>query len=956
MVAGANLPASVGFGRFRVLPHRRELLIDGQPAKLGGRAFDILIALIEARGAVASKNALMARVWPGRVVEEHNLESHISALRAVLGPDRGLIRTVSGRGYQFTAEIRALSQADDQRGSLSPEAAEPEALPPTNVPEPVSEPIGRDDELAEVVNLMGAHRLVTLTGAGGIGKTRLAVALARELRPHFADGVWLAQFSPLADPKLVPAAVAAAVGLELGGEASVQSVARGLAGRRLLLVLDTCEHVIELAASMAEAALGAGSELRILATSRELLKAEGEWVYPVSPLAVPTADVEQGDFLEYGAIRLFLERARAANPRFAPDPPLVELIAAVCRRLDGIPLAIELAAARAPALGVEGLAVRLDDRFHLLTGGKRTALPRHQTLRATLDWSYELLTEPERVILRRLAVFAGPFSLEAATAVAADPATELASVVENLASLVMKSLVTTEGDGAVARYRLLDTTRAYALEKLIGAGEADTAARYHATYFRDFSAPIATNFGSGVPSVDVAAYAREIDNVRAALDWSFSTAGDVAIGVALTAAYVPVWLHSALMIECRERCKRALFHLGEQPTVNSRLRLQLQIGFGHAAFSAMRPVDEIRTVFASALDIAESLNDLDAQLSAIYALWGLHYYSGEIRAAFSVVERLSALASSVGEPYLRIITDRLIGNTLHHQGVQHRAQAYLERVSERSATLATRRRSFFPLSDQRVLVHVFLSRVLLLRGCLDRAAEQARTGLEEAIATGNELIVCQALGVAVCDTALMIGDLVAAQQHIARLVDIANALNAPRWMSAGRCLEGKLLIAQGALEAGSNLLRSELDVCERTGWTSWYPELLGVYAEGLAGLGRFPEALASIDQALAKADQGGERYYVAELLRLKGEFLLAQSNGVHTAAIDDCFHSALRLAQDQGALLFELRTARSLARLRVTQGRGDAARQILAPVYDRFTEGFETADLKAAKALLDTLL
>ncbi|MBV8397126.1 MAG: hypothetical protein JOZ17_00080, partial [Acetobacteraceae bacterium] len=207
--------------------------------------------------------------------------------------------------------------------------------------------------------LMGAHRLVTLTGAGGIGKTRLAVALARELRPHFADGVWLAQFSPLADPKLVPAAVAAAVGLELGSEASVQSVAQGLAGRRLLLVLDTCEHVIEIAASMAEAALGAGPELRILATSRELLKAEGEWVYPVSPLAVPTADVEQGDFLEYGAIRLFLERARAVNPRFAPDRPLVELIAAVCRRLDGIPLAIELAAARAPALGVEGLAARL---------------------------------------------------------------------------------------------------------------------------------------------------------------------------------------------------------------------------------------------------------------------------------------------------------------------------------------------------------------------------------------------------------------------------------------------------------------------------------------------------------------------------------------------------------------------------------------------------------------------
>ena len=296
MNSGSELPAIIGFGRFRVLPYRRELLSEGEPIRLGGRAFDVLIALIEARGAVVSKDALMARIWPGQVVEENNLEVQISALRAAFGNQRGLIRTVSRRGYQFIGDIRALSEGGDERDSLGPGAPEPVALPPTNVPEPFSELIGRDDEFAEVVSLMGAHRLVTLTGAGGIGKTRLAVALARELRLHFADGVWLAQFSPLADPKLVPAAVAAAVGLELGGEASVQSVAQGLAGRRLLLVLDTCEHVIEIAASLAEALLGAGSELRILATSREALGAEGEWIFSVPPLAVPTANGKQVNF------------------------------------------------------------------------------------------------------------------------------------------------------------------------------------------------------------------------------------------------------------------------------------------------------------------------------------------------------------------------------------------------------------------------------------------------------------------------------------------------------------------------------------------------------------------------------------------------------------------------------------------------------------------------------------
>ena len=442
----------------------------------------------------------------------------ISVLRAVFGSQRGLIRTISRRGYQFTGEIRFLAENAEAQLSAGPAVAELAALFPTNVPEPVFELIGRDDELAEVVKLMGTHRLVTLTGAGGISKTRLAVALARELRPHFDDGVWLAQFSPLSDPKLVPAAVTSAVGLELGREASAQSVARGLAGRRLLLVLDTCEHVIEVAASMAEAALRAGAELRILATSREPLKAEGEWVYSVPPLPVPTTTSERQDLLEYGAIRLFLERARAANLRFAPDRSLVEVIAAICRRLDGIPLAIELAAARAPGLGVEDLAAHLDDRFHLLTGGRRTALPRHQTLRATLDWSYALLDEPERMLLRRLAVFAGKFDLDAVRVVVTGPELSALTAVDRITSLIAKSLVATGGDGAVARYRLLDTTRAYAAEQLAEGGEREPLARHHAEYYRDVFERAEFEWESRSTAEWLADYAWRIDNIRAALD------------------------------------------------------------------------------------------------------------------------------------------------------------------------------------------------------------------------------------------------------------------------------------------------------------------------------------------------------------------------------------------------------------------------------------------------------
>jgi len=344
-------------------------------------------------------------------------------LRMALGADRDLVRTVSGRGYQFIGEVRRVPRADGNAGADAVATKPASVVPMTNLPEPLSELIGRDDEIGEALNLAAAHRLVTLTGAGGIGKTRIALALARELLPHFADGVWLAEFSPLSDPGLVPATVAAALGLEPGGgEISVQRVAQMLTGRRLLLVLDTCEHVIDGTAALAEAVLRAGSTVHILATSREPLQVEGEWIFPVPPLAVPVENADsQDDPLQYGAVRLFIERARAALPHFAPDRRDVALIAAICRRVDGIPLAIELAASRVAMLGIEELATRLEDRLQLLTSGRRTALPRHRTLRATLDWSYELLAEPERVLLRGFAIFAGRFSLEAGCAVGVGP-------------------------------------------------------------------------------------------------------------------------------------------------------------------------------------------------------------------------------------------------------------------------------------------------------------------------------------------------------------------------------------------------------------------------------------------------------------------------------------------------------------------------------------------------------
>jgi predicted ATPase/DNA-binding winged helix-turn-helix (wHTH) protein len=474
------------FGRFRLVLRSRELLADGVPVAIGNRALDVLISLIEACGELVTKDELLTRVWPDTTVEENNLQFQISTLRKALGPDRDLIRTVSGRGYRFVAELAVERRASRPDGGIGawdqPSATVVRLLdspPPGVLPAARSALVGRAAQLSDVAALVAANRLVTLVGAGGIGKTRLTLELARLLFPKFEDGVRIAELGPLSDPGLVLPTIAAA--LELGAAAATpEGLAAALGPRRPLLVLDNCEHVIDAAAAVAEALLHANPSLQIIATSREPLRAEGEWVYRVPPLGVPPEDAETfEDVLQYSAAQLFMARISAARPVALLDR-VGAAVAKICRRLDGVPLAIELAAASAAALGIEGLASRLDDRLSLLTEGRRTAPTRHQTLRATLDWSYELLIESERAVMRRLAVFNDDFTMEAAGAVATSGDVAAADVVRCLAGLVAKSLVASDVGGPVPRYRLLETMRAYAMERLSESGELEAVLKRQA--------------------------------------------------------------------------------------------------------------------------------------------------------------------------------------------------------------------------------------------------------------------------------------------------------------------------------------------------------------------------------------------------------------------------------------------------------------------------------------------
>ncbi|MBV8399959.1 MAG: helix-turn-helix transcriptional regulator, partial [Acetobacteraceae bacterium] len=601
----------VRFGRFLLQRHPRRLLMDGAPVELGARALGVLLALIDAKGAIVRKDDLLSCVWPGRAIEENNLTFQIHALRKALGSDRDVIRTIPRLGYFFAGDIE--TRNEEKRAAGTPIAR-------TNIAAPVDTLIGRNDELEELLGLQTSCRLLTLTGPGGIGKTRLAIELARRLVPSFSGGAWFVDLATLTDAALLSATIASALELRFSGvEATLETIAAALAGQDVLLVLDNCEHLIDAAARTAEVLLQRAEGVRILATSREPLRASGETVYRVPALTTPEHGVSTADeILRHGAIQLFIARLRAADARSAVKETQLATTAEICRRLDGIPLAIELAASQAGSVGIDQVAAQLDNRFQLLTTGRRTALPRHQTLRATLDWSYELLHEPERTVLRSLAVFKGPFSLEAASAVASGADISLAQVIGGVADLVAKSLIVGDMDPA-GYYRLLDTTRDYALGKLAESGEHDKLSRRHAEYYQARLEHAEAEWKTRLASEWRAEYGREIDNLRTALDWAFSPEGDPALGIQLAAAAVPLWLEMALFTEGHVWAGKALQVLNVTDHGTPR-EMVLQIILGLSRMLTIGTDEVARAALMRGREIAEALNDTEYELRALLAL------------------------------------------------------------------------------------------------------------------------------------------------------------------------------------------------------------------------------------------------------------------------------------------------------------------------------------------------
>lgn len=528
---------SFKFGRYVLTPALRLLVADGGPVPLGQRALDVLAVLVEQWPAVVSKDELIRRIWGGQVVEENTLAVHVSALRKALVDDRDgvhLIGTVPRRGYQLLTAV----------STCAPPPISPQLPVPGNLPRVETPIVGRAAEVVELAELLGTQSLITLAGPGGIGKTRLALAVGAHLAGKASQGVWWVDLAATTDPDRVAEAVARVLGLVLTDEQPLVRLAARLKGASRLLILDNCEYVAEGVASLA-VALREASGCRLLVTSLEPLGVAGEQVKRLAPLVVPSmSETTAAGALRAPAVELFMACIHRTAPDFALNDDNVEAVVHVCRRLDGVPLALELAAARAALLGARALARRLDERLLDLSDGRRDMAPKHRTLRALLDWSYGLLNATEQVVLRRLSVFAGGCTLEAAENVVADATLPDWQVAPHMASLIAKSLVIAERTDQGARYKLLETTRVYARERLAEAGEVAGVSRLQAEYllrvFDEVDRAV-EKLGSATALKPVVP---ELDNLRAALDWCFGPSKSIALGLALTAVSVECWLYA----------------------------------------------------------------------------------------------------------------------------------------------------------------------------------------------------------------------------------------------------------------------------------------------------------------------------------------------------------------------------------------------------------------------------
>jgi predicted ATPase/DNA-binding winged helix-turn-helix (wHTH) protein len=938
---------TVTFGPFRLYPTKRVLERDGTRVPLGSRAMDVLIVLTEKAGKVVDRRELIARVWPNVVVEDGNLRGQVAALRKALEDDQARARyiaNVPGRGYTFVAPLSRQSSPEPcpgpSRMSTSPatistamvQTHSRHGLPPLPI-----RMVGREALVLKISRALESQRLITLVGPGGIGKTTVAAAVGRDQLASFADGVCFIDLGMLTDAGLVAATLATALGLAAQTADPLPVLLGFLRERSMLLVLDCCEHVIDCVAPLMERILEETQSIHILATSRESLRIAGEQIQRVEPLAGPPqkAELTAAEVLNYPAVQLFVARITATQLDFELHDADAPMVAEICRRLEGLALAIEIVAGRVEAYGIKKTGELLNKQFELVWQGRRTAVPRHQTMSAAIDWSYGLLSEPEQIALRRLAAFRGPFELDAVQHVVADQLLDEPLTTEILATLVDKSLVAVESGNSGIRYRLFDTTRGYLLPKLFDSGEADAVFEHHARYWLQF-----------LEQVGFAEYATFIASIRSALEWSFSERGDPSLGSALAAVAAPLFLELSCVSECYDWMERGLAALPDHAR-NGPQEMRLLAGLGLSAMVALGNAEETQSALQRGLDIAARLN---AAYSALRFLGSLHLFTcrtADFRGALAAAERCAGLARQMVDPSITTMANSMLAAAHHLLGNPQTSQHHCEAALCDAPSREHVHRVYLGI-DHRSRALCVSARNLWILGFSDQAHEAANFTLEETRVSEHPVT----LGIAFWTVPVFTwaGDWQRAETMLERLSIRAARFSLQPYRAMVLGQQGGLAIRRGDPARGVLLIEEALRMAGAN-YAMVTTGYLNDLAEGLIALGRIDEALAVLNQASARISACGELLHLPELLRLRGEALARAGS----ADAECTLRAALHAAQRQEAAAWELRAATSLCRLQRTQGNASDGGDRLAATYARFREGFDTADLRAAAELLRTI-
>ncbi len=919
------------FGPYRLVPSERRLTLDGAIVELGSRAFDALTLLVSERGELVSKQQLMDHVWSDVTVDESNLRFQMSTLRRTLAGDARedvYIKNVPGRGYVFIAPVAEHTEPATSVVS-SPR------LDGGYLPDRPQHIFGRDTALQELQANLLASRFISVVGAGGIGKTTIANELVHRVADKFDGDIRYIDLGSIKANDLVLPSVAMSVGYRVQSADLVEGLATFLADRRLLLIFDCCEHVIDTVSRLADTLFRRALLCHIITTSREPLRAYGEEVHILEPLALPSDNLglTAAEALGAPTVQLFMERARASGYNLGLEDKDASIVAAICHQLDGNPLAIELAGSRLLTYGFAELLDRLDGKAILNWPGRRHDV-RHRSLEATLDWSFELLTDYERQVLLHLSVFVGPFSMRAAEAILSGDRWLLGRTIEEL---VDKSLLTSRRENGVSFYRLLDVTRVYAETKLAASGASGQLVRRHAQFF---IADLREN--PGTPT----GVSNPLGNLRAALEWCFSAAGDSSVGVELAAACSEFFLNRSLLKECLRWCQTALQYLREEESF-SETGLRLQQSLAISMMYTLGNVDQVGVAISRGLDIAAKIGAREAEL---HLLAGQNLFltrRADFLGALRAAQRFAALAHASQVSAQVIASDWMLGSTYNLIGRQKMGQQLLEQATARAEALGIRTAHYFGFDNKQrsLLGRAWTS---WLCGQPDKAKSLVNDVLDESVAQNHPVSLCisHLYGAHVV---LWLRELDWAERLIETLADVALKHHLGPYQTGARALRGELLLAKGQIEEATLTLEGSLGPLRAEKLNIMLAPATRAYAECLAQLNRCQEADAIILPLIEQTETTSPSYLLPELLRTRADILHA--GGEHGEAMSFYLRSLARAKYD-GAVGWELRTALSLSRAWNDAGQEGRARTLLESTVELFREGFDSGDVLQAQKLL----